>query len=661
MSFSLFFWNIHSIRANGFDINDFLRTYQPDSFLLNETWLKPQDNIKTKSYITYSASRVDGYGGLLSGHKNIWKSELVPELSYNSNDPTDLEISTTKIVDKKEPNRTIYFINVYATPKYKGDFQPLITILQDLETEKVILAGDLNSHHPTWGYPYSDRKGRALIDIFNDHDMFVVNSLNPTPTRITRPNQDPSFTDLIVIKNSLAASSNLTVLDIPSGSDHHPLIFTFNPNLTPICSDIPPNNPTPPLINWKKFAKIVEQQFKIIENVRQKDYDVWNAVIQFALENSKFSPKENSSPPSHQLSKHERWWSVECQKAKNLRAQCLNNFKTTNSYEDLIAYRISCNKFKLTVRKAKRDSWHKYCSTINRNTPTSEIWAKLKTQRLSKEPVRSKDDSWVKDFQAKFSPDYVESEPLHMDVLDEDPIFFSYDYFEQTLLTMSKKTPGKDRITAKLLKVLPPIAKVYLYKVFLKTMNLGTTPAKWNEVIIKPIKKPGKPENIHTSYRPIALLSIVRKAYEKILRGFIEEHVEHHNLLSPVQFGFRKHFSLFDNHNVLNQEILEALNRNEVLKVVFLDIQGAYDSVHIPTLVKMMKHLRINKRLIKSVYWLFGRKSVYIQLYKVEYGVRISFVGLAQGSVLSPLLYTYHIHLQNSQSNYLQQDVGICR
>ena len=42
------------------------------------------------------------------------------------------------------------------------------------------------------------------------------------------------------------------------------------------------------------------------------------------------------------------------------------------------------------------------------------------------------------------------------------------------------------------------------------------------------------------NYRPISLLPVVSRVLEKCINIRIYEHLEHHKLLYPNQFGFRK-------------------------------------------------------------------------------------------------------------------------
>jgi len=69
----------------------------------------------------------------------------------------------------------------------------------------------------------------------------------------------------------------------------------------------------------------------------------------------------------------------------------------------------------------------------------------------------------------------------------------------------TKKAPGGDRITPKMLIELPNSAIKVICKLFNGIITLGYYPKKWKKSIIIMIPKPGKDHTIPSSYRPIGL------------------------------------------------------------------------------------------------------------------------------------------------------------
>jgi hypothetical protein len=83
----------------------------------------------------------------------------------------------------------------------------------------------------------------------------------------------------------------------------------------------------------------------------------------------------------------------------------------------------------------------------------------------------------------------------------------------------------------------------YLTQLFSAAMLTGYFPAQWKVAKIILNLKPGKPPNEHISYKPISLLPILSKVYEKLLLHRLLPIIENRRLLPDHQFGFRQRHS----------------------------------------------------------------------------------------------------------------------
>jgi hypothetical protein len=79
------------------------------------------------------------------------------------------------------------------------------------------------------------------------------------------------------------------------------------------------------------------------------------------------------------------------------------------------------------------------------------------------------------------------------------------------------KAPGFDLITGQILKEFPSRAVLLWTTIYNSMLRLTYFPILWKFVQIIMIHKPGKPPNRVTSYRPISLLPIMSKIFERIL------------------------------------------------------------------------------------------------------------------------------------------------
>ena len=105
----------------------------------------------------------------------------------------------------------------------------------------------------------------------------------------------------------------------------------------------------------------------------------------------------------------------------------------------------------------------------------------------------------------------------------------------------------------------------------------GNFPNKLKTSKVIPLHKKGSTQNTN-NYRPISLLSVFSKVFEKLMHQRIYKFLEtHRNILYPSQFGFRvKHsasyalisFCLLCSY--ITEEIKHSTNNNNMAVVFFL-------------------------------------------------------------------------------------------
>lgn len=130
-------------------------------------------------------------------------------------------------------------------------------------------------------------------------------------------------------------------------------------------------------------------------------------------------------------------------------------------------------------------------------------------------------------------------------------------------------------------------------------------PPDWLNFKIRPIPK--KDDGLH----PISLASCIRKTFEGILNAKLNWWLEHCGLLSPNMFGFQSQSGTTDCLNQLLINIYNSLLHKNFTVAAFLDIQGAYDNVHLPSLHNILISLQIPRRMADVIfYFLPNEQSV---------------------------------------------------
>ena len=73
------------------------------------------------------------------------------------------------------------------------------------------------------------------------------------------------------------------------------------------------------------------------------------------------------------------------------------------------------------------------------------------------------------------------------------------------------------------------------------------------------------------NYRPVSLLSMVSKVFEKLVNNRIVNHLEKCGLFPDFQYGFRSFRSTADLPTVVSDRIARTFNRSGATRAVALD------------------------------------------------------------------------------------------
>jgi hypothetical protein len=99
------------------------------------------------------------------------------------------------------------------------------------------------------------------------------------------------------------------------------------------------------------------------------------------------------------------------------------------------------------------------------------------------------------------------------------------------------KAYGPDNVSPRLLKEAGRSIVGVLTKIFNKSLQLAKFPQAWKQANVLPIYKKAE-KFITTNYRPVSLLSILAKVFEKIVFKHLYNYFRDHFLINLWQSGF---------------------------------------------------------------------------------------------------------------------------
>ena len=171
------------------------------------------------------------------------------------------------------------------------------------------------------------------------------------------------------------------------------------------------------------------------------------------------------------------------------------------------------------------------------------------------------------------------------------------------------KAHGYDDISIRMIKTCDKSILKPLILLFENSTKSSYYPDIWKKSNIIPVHKKNDKQLVN-NYRPISLLPIFGKIFEKIIFNRIYNFLSEENLLIYNQCGFRPSDSCVNQLLSITHEIFEAFDCNPTLEVrsVFLDISKAFHKVWHEGLLYKLKSMGISGELHKLLEnYLLGR------------------------------------------------------
>ena len=576
-SLKLSFTNIRGLRSNFVDCESFLESNSPDILALCETNLDDSTdsgNVSVRGYLPLirkdSSTHMHGLA--------VYVKEGLPfarDLSLENSADSYLCFQLALL------HSVSYFFFLYRSPSSSlcmvfDSISSNIDEVLSSNPSAVFVFGDFNVHHKDW-LTYSggtDRPGELCYNFSISNDLTQIVNF---PTRIPDcDSHSPALLDLFLSSDAsicstmafppLENSDHVVVsvsIDFPlnakQDTSFHRMACDYSradwDGLRDHLRDVP----------WEDF-------FKFSASAAASEFCEWIQVgIDVYIPHCKYQVKPHSSP----------WFSADCAAAIVHRNHFFRLYQQNKSSESKVKFRQASNRCKRVLEAAKlayatktkksiisqklgsRDFWRIANSVLNKgksaipplfNGPevlsSASDEAKLFAKNFSK-------NSNLDDFGISL-PVFPSRTNLKLHNISITPKMV-----KKVIMNLdSSKASGPDCIPVVVLNNCEPELSYILAKLFNKCLKESCFPDCWKVSSVVPVFKNVGEKSTAKNYRPVSLLSVVSKVFEKLVNNRIVDHLEKCGLFSDFQYGFRSSRSTADLLTVVSDRIARTFNRS---------------------------------------------------------------------------------------------------
>ena len=657
--FSLLHSNLRSMPQNFSSFSDYIHCLQHKWSLIGitETWLTKNnsDLYNLPGYSFLEKHREDKGGGgvglFIPDNMNFVHRK---DLSV-FNDTIESLFIEVKLKDSK----SIIVGVVYRPPGGKlSDFNDAVDdILSAIKAEKktCYLMGDWNINLLSYD---SHEDTSSFVDMMYSYGFLpLINR----PTRVTK--SSATIIDNIFSNESAASinsSQGILVTDI---SDHFPVFHISK------CFNDPDEKI---FVTKRSFTE--KNKDKFVAELGRIDWEglleIQDAQMVFSRFHKLYCEAFNKHFPLRKVkinrSKNKPWITNELKEMINHKNKLFHAMIKCNTAYNETLYKFHRNKVKHEVEKAEREfysnllqaskgnlrkTWTILKNIINKNKSNrvqtefkigndvvknktiiaenfNEFFTNIGPNLASKIPAQSRSPS-------SFLSSRVE-ESLFLKPLD-------YEELQEILDSLNRCAPGYDGISKDILFLsLPFICHSLLHMINL-SLSQGVFPDEMKLANIIPLFKAEDPM-LFNNYRPVSLLSIFSKLYEKVMYKRLMDFLEEQKILYNKQFGFRKGHSTYMPIMLLVDRLVRAMERGDFVIGLFLDFSKAFDTVDHKILIEKLEHYGIRGIALDWLVSYLDNRQQFVTYNEISSSRKTMLCGVPQGSILGPILFLLYIN-----------------
>ena len=153
--------------------------------------------------------------------------------------------------------------------------------------------------------------------------------------------------------------------------------------------------------------------------------------------------------------------------------------------------------------------------------------------------------------------------------------------------------------------------KAYIFLLNTSSINNSYVQTTWKESQVKMLPNSNSNKEDAENYRPISLTNCIAKICETAVKNIVLAHCENHDIFGEMQSAYRRNRWTTDNLLSLTQRVTEAFQWSEMVELVCLDIEKAFNAVW---RLNKLPQIGVQKPLIRWVNSFLSQRSIFMKI-----------------------------------------------
>lgn len=206
------------------------------------------------------------------------------------------------------------------------------------------------------------------------------------------------------------------------------------------------------------------------------------------------------------------------------------------------------------------------------------------------------------------------------------------------------KAEGSDGIPPKLVKDSAKFIAGPLSNIINRSIQNCVVPSMMKHAKVLPVYKNKGNRLLVNNYRPISILPIYSKIFEKILNSQMHNHLEAESIISNSQYGFQRNKGTHDALVKFANTAFTALNSSNIIFGLFIDFSKAFDTINHNILIKKLQALNFSVGSLNLLRHYLTHRTQSVSLNNIISSPYDITCGVPQGSILGPTLFLLYIN-----------------